>query len=144
MELFGKIFTKYDWGLKLQEFLYSLQSGKKQTRQTPPLSSLKPNLFNSSALRPILDAVLCWGMPELFHIAQLRSTYKTIFMRARTSRAERLWKACCTPQHGFSTAFKMKRRSVDVIFLCKLEKFEKYFPVNWGIIIEYIHKHYIK
>ena len=43
-----------------------------------------------------------------------------------------------------STASKMKRDSVDVIFLCKLEKLEKYCPVNWGIIIEYIHKHYIK
>ena len=43
------------------------------------------------------------------------------------------------PQHGFSTTSKMKRRSVDVIFLCKLDKFEKYFSVNWGIIIEYIH-----
>ena len=43
-----------------------------------------------------------------------------------------------------STASKMKRRSVDVIFLCKLEKLKKYFPVNLGIIIEYIHKHYIK
>ena len=47
-------------------------------------------------------------------------------------------------QHGFSTSSVMKRRSGDVIFLCKLEKFEKNFPVNWGIIIEYIHKHYIK
>ena len=28
------------------------------------------------------------------------------------SRAERLGKACYTPQHGFSTASKMKRRSV--------------------------------
>ena len=54
-------------------------------------------------------------------------------LNAFERRAERL-----------STASKMKRRSVDIIFLCKLEKFEKYFPVNWGIIIEYIHKHYIK
>ena len=43
-----------------------------------------------------------------------------------------------------STASKMKRRFVGIIFLCKLEKFEKYLPVNWGIIIEYIDKHYIK
>ena len=33
----------------------------------------------------------------------------------------------------------MKRRFADIIFLCKLEKFEKYFPVNWGIIIEYFY-----
>ena len=95
-------------------------------------------------LRPILDAVLCCGVPGLFHIARVRSTNKIIFRPARTSRAECLWKACCTPQHGFSTASKMKRRSVDVIFLCKLEKSEKYFPVNSGIVIEYIPKHYIK
>ena len=43
-----------------------------------------------------------------------------------------------------STASKIKRCSVDVIFLCRLEKFEKYFLVNWGIIIEYFHKQYIK
>ena len=83
-------------------------------------------------VRPILDAVLCWGVPQLFHIARLRSTYKPFFRSARTSRPERLWKACCKPQHGFSMASKMKRRSVNVIFLCK---FEKYFPVNWCIII---------
>ena len=69
---------------------------------------------------------------------------KPWFRRAWMSRAEHLWKACCTLQHGFRTASKMKRGSVDVIFLSKLEKFEKYFPVNWGIFIEYIHKHYIK
>ena len=34
----------------------------------------------------------------------------------------------------------MKRRSADVLFLCKLDKFEKYFPVDRGIVIEYIHK----
>ena len=45
---------------------------------------------------------------------------------------------------GLSTASKRKRRTVDVIFFCKLEKLEMYFPLNWGIIIEYIHKHYIK
>ena len=56
-------------------------------------------------------------------------------------RAERL-SAC--PQDGFSTASKMKRRSVEVIFLCRLDKFEKYFLVKWGIMREYIHKHYIK
>ena len=28
-----------------------------------------------SHLRPILDALLCSGVPELFHIARLRSTY---------------------------------------------------------------------
>ena len=48
------------------------------------------------------------------------------------------------PLRGFSIASKMKRPSADVVFICKLEKLEKYFPVNWGIIIEYIHKHYIK
>ena len=69
---------------------------------------------------------------------------KAFFRRARTSRAERLWNACCTPQRDFSTTSKKKRRSVDVMFLCKLEKSEKNFTVNWGIIIEYIHKHYIK
>ena len=90
-------------------------------------------------IKPILDAVLCWGVPEVFHIARLRSTYKTFFRRARTSRAERILKVCCTPQHGFSTTSKMKKRSVDIIFLCRLEKSEKYFLVNWGIIIEYIH-----
>ena len=51
-------FTKYDWGLKLQEFLYSLESDKiinktnsiiKQNK----LPSLKPNLFNSSTLRAL-------------------------------------------------------------------------------------------
>ena len=45
---------------------------------------------------------------------------------------------------SFSTACKMKRHSVDVIFLCKLEKLEKYFPINWGVILEYIQKNYIK
>ena len=43
-----------------------------------------------------------------------------------------------------STGSKMKRRSADVIFLCKLEKLKMYFPVNLGIIMEYINKHYIK
>ena len=33
----------------------------------------------------------------------------------------------------------MKRRSVGVLFLCKLEKMEKYFTVNWGIIREHMH-----
>ena len=31
---------------------------------------------------------------------------------------------------------KWKRRSVDVIIPCKLEKMEKYFFVNWDIIID--------
>ena len=71
---------------------------------------------------------------------------KPFFRRARTSCDERLSKASCTPQHGFSTACKVKRCSADVIFLCRLQKFslKKYFLVNWGIIIEYFHKHYIK
>ena len=43
-----------------------------------------------------------------------------------------------------STVSEMKKRSVEIIFLGKLEKFEKYFPVNWDIIIEYIHKHCIE
>ena len=76
----------------------------------------------------------------LYSTAQIN----VFFRRAKTSRTEHLWKACCTPQRGFSTTSKTKRRSVDVIFLCKLGKFEKCFPVNWSIIIEYIHKHYIK
>ena len=100
--------------------------------------------FKKGVLRPILDAVLCWGVPERFLQHGSDRRIKPFFRGDRTSRAERLWKACCTPQHGFSTASKMKRRSLDVIFLYKLEKFEKYFPVNWGIIIEYIPKHYIK
>ena len=99
---------------------------------------------NSQYFRPILESMLCWGVPKLFHIARLRSTYKTTFRCASTSCGESLSKACCMPQHGFSTASKMKRCSVDVIFLYKLERLEKYFPVNWRIIIEYIHKHYIK
>ena len=69
---------------------------------------------------------------------------KPFFKYAMTSHAECLWKVCCMPQHGFSMASTMKRHSVDVIFLCKLEKPEKYFPINWDIIIECIHKHYIK
>ena len=65
--------------------------------------------------------------------------YEKVLALLRTFSSELL-----TPKHGFNTASKMKRRSVDVIFLCRLEKFEKYLLVNWGIIIEYIYKHYIK
>ena len=35
-------------------------------------------------------------------------------------------------------------RRLKRMFFRKLEKLEKHFPVNWDIIIEYIHKHYIK
>ena len=47
------------------------------------------NSFSAKTnVRPVLDAVLCWGVPELFHPAWLRLTYKTIFRRARTSLTE--------------------------------------------------------
>ena len=59
-------------------------------------------------------------MPELFHIAGLDRRIKPFFgmlgravLNVLERRAARL-----------STASKMKRRSVDVIFLCKLEKFQ--------------------
>ena len=97
--------------------------------------------FTKVYFRPLCCAEAC----QIFFIEYSSDRrIKPFFRRARTSRAGHLWKTRCAPQHGFSTASKMKRSSVDIIFLCNLEKLEKHFTVNWGIIIKYIHKHYMK
>ena len=59
-----------------------LHSNSQSEKGASTIKRIKTNEWSTprcDTLRPILDAVLCWGVPERFRIARLKSTYKTIF-----------------------------------------------------------------
>ena len=75
-------------------------------------------IFSKSNVRPVLDVVLQWSVPELFHPAWLRLTYKTIFRGARTSHTDAFER--CPARLSTASARRLKWKGVLLMSLGNL------------------------